>query len=213
MMLAASLSSVIRFGVDRMLAPPLLCSALASAFMLRIWPTPGRLMVPSITPIFRPSLGSTSSVVRAPVLSPLPPVAPPKWVPPKVRPLPSIHCTPSSAASVWLTSTIRLSTSTCARRWSSWSITRRRLRYTGSGAEISSVLVATSACTEMPFWLKPVLPASIGSRRLGSSRCDSSALPPVLACCGCDGCAGAERLASPSSGVMPSLLPIAAASL
>ncbi len=48
--------------------------------------------------------------------------------------------------------------------------------------EISSVLVATSACTEMPFWLKPVLPASIGSRRLGSSRCDSSALLPVLAC-------------------------------
>ncbi|MNX98318.1 hypothetical protein D3C86_1307240 [compost metagenome] len=144
---AGSLSSVRMFGVERMLAPSLACSARASTFRLSTSPTPGRLMVPSTTPMFRPR-GMASMVVRALALRP----APPKLVPPRTRPLlpPAIHWMPSSAASRSVTSTIRLSTSTCARRWSSRSITLRRLRYIGSGAAMMSVLVVTSACTVTP---------------------------------------------------------------
>ncbi|KAG1243667.1 hypothetical protein G6F65_022261 [Rhizopus arrhizus] len=65
-------------------------------------------------------------------------------------PAPVIHWMPNSAAFCSLTSTIRLSTSTCARRWSSWSITSRRLRYSGSGAEMISELVAGSAWMVAP---------------------------------------------------------------
>ncbi|MNN97264.1 hypothetical protein D3C81_2164030 [compost metagenome] len=69
-----------------------------------------------------------------------------KLVPlPLTLPAPVIHWMPNSAAFSSLTSTIRLSTSTCARRWSNWSITSRRLRYSGSGAEMINELVAGSA--------------------------------------------------------------------
>ena len=84
---------------------------------------------------------------------PLPPglVPPMKLVPPLLMlPAPVIHWMPNSAALASLTSTIRLSTSTCARRWSSWSITSRRLRYSGSGAEMISELVAGSAWMVAP---------------------------------------------------------------
>jgi hypothetical protein len=53
------------------------------------------------------------------------------------------------------TSTIRLSTSTCARRPSSLSITARSWRYCGSGAVMMSELVAGSAwiCPPVEGWL------------------------------------------------------------
>jgi hypothetical protein len=49
-------------------------------------------------------------------------------------PRPACHWMPNSAAFSALTSTIRLSISTCARRLSSWSITARSWRYCGSAA-------------------------------------------------------------------------------
>jgi hypothetical protein len=63
---------------------------------------------------------------------------------------------PNSAALSALTSTIRLSTSTCARRPSSWSITARSCRYCGSGAVMISELVAGSAwiCPPVDGWLR-----------------------------------------------------------
>jgi hypothetical protein len=71
--------------------------------------------------------------------------------------LPSMPChwMPNSASLSALTSTIRLSTSTWARRPSSLSITARSWRYCGSGAVMMSELVAGSAwiCPPVEGWL------------------------------------------------------------
>jgi hypothetical protein len=55
--------------------------------------------------------------------------------------VPAFHCTPNSAARDVLTSTMSASTYTCWRRWSSWSITVRSPRYTGSEAVMMIELV------------------------------------------------------------------------
>src|SRR5450830_237282 len=162
-MLAASLSRVSRFGVDSTLVPPLLFKARASTLRSSTLPIPGMSTLPLTRPIFRP-LGSTSMLVLlvdAP-FTPLPPrFTPPK--PPLPARLPACHCTPNSLASSSLTSTIRLSITTWARRWSNWSMTSRRLRYNGSGALITKVLVVASAWMVTPpaenatLWSEPWL--------------------------------------------------------
>ena len=65
------------------------------------------------------------------------------------------HWMPNSASLLAVTSTIRLSTSTCARRPSSLSITARSWRYWGSGAVMMSELVVGSAwiCPPVEGWL------------------------------------------------------------
>ena len=65
------------------------------------------------------------------------------------------HWMPNSASLLAVTSTIRLSTSTCARRPSSLSITARSCRYWGSGAVMMSELVVGSAwiCPPVEGWL------------------------------------------------------------
>ncbi|CUJ27254.1 Uncharacterised protein [Achromobacter xylosoxidans] len=150
-MLADWLSSVSRFGVDRMLASPVFCIARASTPRLMTL-LPSTSTVPLTTPRLRPLPSASIEVGPVPV-RPLPPrlVPPMKLVPPLLMlPAPVIHWMPNSAAACSLTSTIRLSTSTCARRWSSWSITSRRLRYSGSGAAMISELVAGSAWMVAP---------------------------------------------------------------
>jgi hypothetical protein len=62
------------------------------------------------------------------------------------EPIGPCHCTLNSADLSALTSAIRLSMNTCARRASSLSITARSCRYWGSGAVMMSELVAASAC-------------------------------------------------------------------
>ncbi len=148
MMLADSLSRVSRFGVDRTLVPPRLFSARASTLRSRILPIPGMSTVPSTRPMLSP-LGNTSMVFLPAVFSAdWPKLTPPNTpLPPR---LPACHWMPNSLESSSLTSTIRLSITTWARRWSSRSMTSRRLRYNGSGAEISRVLVVASACTVTP---------------------------------------------------------------
>ena len=66
---------------------------------------------------------------------------------------------PNCASLLADTSTIRLSTSTCARRPSSLSITARNWRYWGSGALMMSELVVGSAwiCPPVEGWLLLVL--------------------------------------------------------
>ncbi len=83
---------------------------------------------------------------------------------------------PNSAALSALTSAIRLSTYTCARRESSWSITARSCRYCGSGAVMIRALVAGSAwiwppvegaalaATGVVARLAPVAPAAPAAR-------------------------------------------------
>ena len=93
---------------------------------------------------------------------------------------------PSSAPSFSVISTIRLSTSTWARRWSSRSITLRRLRYMGSGAEMISVLVVASAFTVTPLAEKaepscPLRPVAPGpSVRAPAAVAAAAALPVPL---------------------------------
>jgi hypothetical protein len=84
------------------------------------------------------------------------------------------HWMPNSAALSALTSAIRLSTYTWARRWSSLSITARSWRYCGSGAVMMSELVAGSAwiCPPVDGWLPPAsmvgpLAAGCPPRRCG----------------------------------------------
>ena len=60
-------------------------------------------------------------------------------------PIGPCHCTLNSADLSALTSAIRLSMKTWARRESSLSMTARNWRYCGSGAVMMSELVATSA--------------------------------------------------------------------
>jgi hypothetical protein len=83
------------------------------------------------------------------------------------------HWMPNSAALSALTSAIRLSTNTCARRWSSRSITARSWRYCGSGAVMISELVAGSAwiCPPVDGWAEAatgavaaLAPAASGQR-------------------------------------------------
>src|SRR3990167_4355626 len=83
--------------------------------------------------------------VRPLLLSPLEPSAVCHWM-------------PNSAALSALTSTIRLSTSTWARRPSSLSITARNCRYCGSGAVMMRALVVGSAwiCPPVEGWLLPL---------------------------------------------------------
>jgi hypothetical protein len=80
-------------------------------------------------------------------------------VPSPFLPSTPCHWMPNSAALSALTSAIRLSTYTCARRASSLSITARSWRYCGSGAVMMSELVAGSAwiCPPVEGWLLALL--------------------------------------------------------
>ena len=177
-MLADWLSSVSRFGVDRMLASPVFCMARASTPRLMTL-LPSTSTVPLTTPSVMPPPNASIEVGPLPD-RPLPPrlVPPMKLVPPLLMlPAPVIHWMPNSAALASLTSTIRLSTSTCARRWSSWSITSRRLRYSGSGAEMISELVAGSAWMVAPPAEYDTAWLPLSSRAMRSCSPDS---PPLL---------------------------------
>src|SRR5450830_1358573 len=147
-MLATSLSRVSRFGVDSTLEPPLDFKARASTLRSMTRPTPGIFTAPLTRPRLRP-WGNTSILLVAVLTRLVPPRLTPPITPLPAR-LPACHCTPNSLASSSLTSTIRLSITTWARRWSSWSMTSRRLRYSGSGALISKVLVVASAWMVTP---------------------------------------------------------------
>ena len=80
-------------------------------------------------------------------------------VPSPFLPRTPCHWMPNSASLLAVTSTIRLSTSTWARRPSSLSITVRSWRYSGSGAVMMSELVVGSAwiCPPVEGWLLLVL--------------------------------------------------------
>ena len=132
-MRASSLSSVRMFGVDRMLAFDIVSSARARTCRLLIVPTPGNVICPRATPIARPRpmVAGFCATPRmfwpappklVPASAPVPPPLPCRW------PRPPCHWMPNSAAWSLVTSMIRLSMKTCARRMSSLSITARRLR-------------------------------------------------------------------------------------
>ena len=145
--LASSLSRVSKLGVDSTLASPLDCKNRASApsakAPLRCCPM---ARFKPVEPEEGTSLSAAAAAAKLKIL--VPPVE--KLVPntPTVLPpvpVPLIHCTPNSAALSALTSAIKLSTNTWARRWSSLSMTARNWRYCGSGAVMMSALVAGSA--------------------------------------------------------------------
>jgi hypothetical protein len=104
-----------------------------------------------------PALPEASAAVMPRMLAPaapeLVPITP--MVPSPCLPITPCHWMPNSASLLALTSTIRLSTSTCARRPSSLSITARNWRYCGSGAVMMSELVVGSAwiCPPVEGWL------------------------------------------------------------
>jgi len=92
-------------------------------------------------------------MMLAPEVLELVPMAP--TTPSPLLPITLCHWMPNSASLLVETSTIRLSTSTCARRPSSLSITVRSCRYWGSGAVMMSELVVGSAWIWPPVegWL------------------------------------------------------------
>src|SRR5450830_1094199 len=143
--LASSLSRVSRLGVD---------STLPSPLFSRNWARNPSTYCPLILlpmPKLKPLPGSTEPRVLAPAALELVPSRP--TVPPTLPSRPC-HWTPNWATLLALTSTIRLSTSTWARRPSSRSMTSRNCRYCGSGAEMISELVAGSAwiCPPVEGW-------------------------------------------------------------
>ena len=148
---ASSLSSVWIVGVDRMLASAVVSSARARNARLSTSPTPGMLILPLMTPRFRPWPTEPRLAAVPMMLVP----APPKfWLATTptslLLTLPSAcHWTPNSAALSAVISTISDSMTTCARRTSSLSMIARMFRYSGSGAVMISELVAASA------WISP----------------------------------------------------------
>ena len=111
-----------------------------------------RMPAPSPVPASEPiaprcsrlrSAVSARSMMLAPPMLKLVPSTPTLVLP--ARPSGASHWMPNSAALSALTSAIRLSTNTCARRESRRSITARICRYCGSGAVMMSELVAGSA--------------------------------------------------------------------
>ena len=143
--LASSLSKVSKFGVESTLPSPVVCKNRAKK------PSTYVPLLLCATPKFRPEDGAT--VPLAPCAAKAIKLAPPtlKLVPSKpmlvspLLPIGPCHCTPNSAAFSALTSAIKLSTKTCARRASSLSMTARSCRYCGSGAVMINALVEGSA--------------------------------------------------------------------
>ncbi len=107
-------------------------------------------------------------------LLPSTPSVPPMW------PSTPCHWMPNSATRLARTSTIRLSTSTCARRPSSLSITARIWRYSGGGALMMSELVLGSAWMMPPVEGCPALPALPDSAGALAPR---PPVPPRPDCC------------------------------
>ena len=132
MMRASSLSSVMMFGVERMFTFDIDSSARARNCRFAIVPTPGKVIWPFATPIARPcpTVAGFCATPRMfwPEVPKFVPARPPVPPVPCRLPRPACHWMPHSAAWSLVTSMIRLSMNTCARRMSSLSITARRLR-------------------------------------------------------------------------------------
>ena len=140
---------------------------------LKPWPTPLKALAAAALPVAVPAWASP---VMMPRMLP-PPLALVKLLPsapttPRFcEPAMVCHCTPNSASLLVDTSTIKLSTSTWARRPSSWSITWRSWRYSGSGAVMMSELVLGSA------WIRPPVEGWLPCPRVGLA---PAPRPPLL---------------------------------
>src|SRR3990167_4418583 len=115
---------------------------LAAVAMLLVLPEASAAVIPRMLAPAAPELVPITPTVPSPCLPRMP-----------------CHWMPNCATLLAATSTIRLSTSTCARRPSSLSITARNWRYRGSGAVMMSELVVGSAWIWPPVdgWLLLVL--------------------------------------------------------
>ena len=184
-------------------------------------PTPGMVILPLVMPRLRPVPSVLIEVEAVMMFWPVPP----KLVPPIVlrpvlpRPLRSCHWMPNSAARSALSSTIRASIWTWARRRSSMAMTFCRLLKTGSGAVMISELLATSACTMLPgtraapFWLllsfAQLLPALLPV----AAFCVLNVLLPVFVLLPPDGVLPVRREFWPAALPLPVSLPRMARSI
>src|SRR6218665_71816 len=144
--LASSLSSVIRLGVESTFASPLFFKKLASApseywplmrgASSRFMPWPSELAAVAMLVVLPDASAAVRLVMLPPDWPELVPMAPRRLAP--FLPSRLCHWTPNCASLLAEISTIRLSTSTCARRPSSCSMTARNWRDWGSGAVVIS---------------------------------------------------------------------------
>src|SRR6218665_1296823 len=134
----------------------------------RFMPWPSELAAGAMLVVLPDASAAVRLVMLPPDWPELVPMAPTRLAP--FWPNRLCQWMPNCASLLAEISTIRLSTSTCARRPSSWSMTARNWRYWGSGAVMISELVAGSA------WIWPPV---AGWLLLAAFRLWPGLLPPV----------------------------------